>query len=310
MVNTAQINSTEVNGSADDTIEVRGSSPSPLVGAELTVSATAAWASAPTPLAGADLLVGSTAQARASAPTPLQPPEAIAEPSRAAMAASPTPLQTPEAVAEAPDAAAWASAPSPLEGVSCVAEMDWMALINPVTTRQYYQCVLTGSADGLADARLRIKSWQATLQMDRASFLQCVVPGTLDFIDAIEARRNGDIVLIRGAEFQDGTVLEQEMARTPMDTFRYDRGPTRASATLSGYADLFGNNTPSARKRTLTGVRTISSDQSGLRVRTDIDLLLRPGRQADATGYTLDVRYINYFVNNTDAFMDVGERAN
>lgn len=268
-----------------------------------------ARASAPTPLGEPAGLAAIHVQARASAATPLAEPAGVALSSTAALAAAPTPLAEPAALATATEYAAKVSAPGPLTAPRVVAETDWSGLIDAITTRQFYICILTGGPDGLPDLRMRISSWQATVQNDRASYLQAVVPGVLPLIDDISARPGGDIVLISGVELQSGAMLEQVMAQAPLQNFRYDRGPTNSTGTLSGYATLFGESAPNASARQLQNVRSLSSDTSGYRVRADIDLMLRPGRQALAAGQALDVAYINYYANKDDAYMDVGERS-
>lgn len=249
-------------------------------------------------------------QAIAAAPTPLAEPSALVAVEVTAITSAPSPIGEPAALAEVsqPPLLAIVTATSPLAEIKAIAEVDWTGLIDPITTRQFYVCILTGAADGLPDLTLRISSWQATVQNDRSSFLQAVVPGVLPLINDIAARPNGEIVLISGTEFQSGQVLQQVMARAPLQNFRYDRGPTNATGTLSGYASTFGEFPPNSQPRQLKNVRSLSSDTGGLRVRSDIDLMLRPGRQALAAGETLEVAFINYTVNGQDAFMTVGER--
>lgn len=83
-----------------------------------------------------------------------------------------------------------------------------------------------------------ISSWQSTVQADRQSFLQVVVPAADTVIDAILARKGWQLVVHRVALFSTGASPRQEITRTLLQTVRYDRGPTRATAVLSGYADL------------------------------------------------------------------------
>lgn len=245
----------------------------------------------------------------AAAPTPLGAPAAMAAIKTEGYASAPTPIGAPSAVAKGSANVAQAFAPTPLSaGPKPLIEVDWTGLIDPITTRNFYVCVLTGEADGLPDLRLRISSWQATVQTGRSSYLQTVVPAVLPLINDISARPNGEIVLISGTEFQDGTTLQQVLARASLQNFRYDRGPTNATGTLSGYTSTFGEFPPDAAPRQLKNARSLSSDTSGFRVRADIDLMLRPGRQALAAGQALDVAYINYIVNGQDAYMEAGER--
>lgn len=183
---------------------------------------------------------------------------------------------------------------------------NWTVVVDPIVDQLYYACVVTGAADALPDLRLPISSWQATVQNGRADYVQAVVPAIMDLVDAIGARSNGEIVIYRGARSPDGSEREIEMARAPLEQFRIDRGSFRATGTLSGYAAITTNADPSTR--TLTGLRSLSIDGSGVRARTDIDWLLRPGMMASVGEYAFEVSYINYYVGNNQAYMDVGER--
>ena len=188
---------------------------------------------------------------------------------------------------------------------------DFTGLIDPLTTQLFYRCEVT--ADGLPPVEVRISSWQATVQEDRATFLQAVVPAAQDVIDAIleRAAADGSFAVYKGARELDGTVREALMATAPMDAPRIDRGPTRFTATLTGAAQLSFPSAPDPTvTRVLGGTRTISTDGGGTRVRADVDFLLRPGMLASADGETFQVSYINYFVNVGQQFMDVGEREN
>jgi len=75
--------------------------------------------------------------------------------------------------------------------------------------------------------------------------------------------------------------------------------------TLSGYATL----APPGQiiTRTLVNVRS-ESISAGLRARCDIDFFLRPGMRAISRGTEFTVSYINYYANQSDEYMDVGER--
>lgn len=183
---------------------------------------------------------------------------------------------------------------------------NWTSVVDPIVDQLYYSCVVTGVADSTDDLRLPISSWQATVQNGRADYVQAVVPAVVDLVDAINDRPNGEIVIYRGARSPDGSKREVEMARAPLGQFRIDRGPFRATGTLSGYAETSTNADPSTRA--LTGLRSLSIDSSGVRARTDIDWLLRPGMMASVGGYAFEVSYINYYVGNNQAYMDVGER--
>lgn len=164
---------------------------------------------------------------------------------------------------------------------------------------------------GAADLRVPISSWQATLQTDRKCYLQCVIPAVEDYIAELTARYNagGDFWVSRLATLDDDSTFEYVMARAPLSLIRYDRGSLRYSCTLSAYTDaITAVSNPTFYTRTLEGVRMTSYTQD-VRVRCDIDWLLRPGHLATGGGFTFTVAYISYFVNAQDAYMDVGSRS-
>ena len=180
---------------------------------------------------------------------------------------------------------------------------DWAELIDPLTSQMYYAMELD---DGVLDAiRIPISSWQATVQLNRSSYTQCVIPAAPGWVAPVTERQDGEFVIYRGVRYADGQTQESELARAPVQTVRFDRGPINATMTLEGYATL----APPTQilTRTLQNVRS-ESITSGLRVRCDIDWFLRPGQLATARGTTFTVGYINYYVGGGDEYMDVGER--
>lgn len=160
--------------------------------------------------------------------------------------------------------------------------------------------------------RTPISSWQSTQQTDAQCYAACVVPACAAHLTNLYAATH--FVIIREATLNDGSRLEVEMARCPLDTLQTDEGPTNQTASLSGYFDAFPAVTaPDAQyDRWLTGVRSVSVYASGLRFRCEIDWLLRPAQRARYEATSFVVSYINYYVTQNaasiDAYMDIGER--
>lgn len=157
--------------------------------------------------------------------------------------------------------------------------------------------------------RVPISSWQATLQTDAACYVQSVIPACTPWISTITAAT--EFVIRRKAQLTDGSAIEYEMARSPLETRSFAQGPSNHTATISGYSDaLTANaNPPAVQDRTLTGVRTVFDGDGGIRVRADIDWLLRPGMRAYWGATPILVDFINYYVPGNDQYMDIGERA-
>jgi hypothetical protein len=157
--------------------------------------------------------------------------------------------------------------------------------------------------------RAPISSWQATLQTGRSNYVQVVIPAVLPLVDAINVAT--EFSVIRSAVLPDGSSIEYEMARAPTQVARFDRGPARYTCTMTGYSPGFATDEEpsSATDRTLPSVRSISTSSGGVRVRCGVDWLLRPGQRAIIPqGGNFIAAYINYYVGNNDAYMDVGER--
>jgi subtilisin-like proprotein convertase family protein len=187
------------------------------------------------------------------------------------------------------------------------AAVDWVSQLDPIQLQEVYRLIITGSADSLDDLVLGgISSWQATNQAgDRSSYLQAVIPAASEFLNAIEARKNGDLIIEKGFVLADGTERYEEILRSNFDAFRYDRGPGSLTVTVSGY--LSGKPSANAT-RPLTGVRTISMNDGKYRVRCAIDLFLQPGMTVTGEVLVFTADYINYYVSETDKFCEVSER--
>lgn len=177
-----------------------------------------------------------------------------------------------------------------------------------ITTEQKYYTLEID--DGVLDPiRIPISSWQATVQTGRASYAAAVIPGALQWVDAVNDRADaGRFTVYRGVRYQNGETQETEMASAPLQVVQFDQGPTNATMSISGYETVTAPGY--ALTRTLTNVRSRSISAAGLRVRCDVDFFLRPGHTAVAQGDELQVAYINYYANSSDEYMDVGERLN
>ena len=157
--------------------------------------------------------------------------------------------------------------------------------------------------------RVPISSWQATLQMDAACYVQCVIPAADTYATAIAVAT--DFVISQVLTLSNGTTIDYEMARAPAQTLILDRGAFNYTATLSGYTDALTSSgvPPVLTDRTLTGVRSVSTYADGMRVRCSIDWSLRPGQRAYLDSTEILVDYINFYAPGNDCYMDVGERA-
>lgn len=177
--------------------------------------------------------------------------------------------------------------------------------VNAPSADRYYAELETQATGEIL--RLSISSWQATIQLDRADFLQVVVPGLSDdLMQQVLAQIDlGDqhLSVYRKA----GNILRR-MVRVDLDAWYQNEGPRRATLTLSGYGRDVIYEVPLS-SRNVTGVRTLMQSSRGSSVRCNIDWLLEPGMEAVLpSGAIIQVSYINYYVSISEAWMQIGER--
>lgn len=198
-----------------------------------------------------------------------------------------------------------ASVDGPLGSPCPLSHHDFTAFLD--STKQNFYSMDLVTPGGLV--RVPISSWQATLQTDVQSYVQCVVPAATEFVPDIEAAT--EFVIRRRGQLLDGRTIEYEMARSPAQTVSLDGGAYNHTATISGYTAAITavEDPPTALDRTLSGVRTTSRNSGNVRVRCNIDWLLRPGHRAYLGEEAIVVRYVNYYVPGFDQYMDIGDRA-
>ena len=100
-----------------------------------------------------------------------------------------------------------------------------------------YYFILTGAPDSLDDETIPISSFQARYRSDASTYLSVVIPDGATWIDAVEARPNGELV-IKMALATAGVIYQNdEILRVSLDAdgIRYDAGSTSKSITLVGH---------------------------------------------------------------------------
>lgn len=249
---------------------------------------------------GAPTLLGLQQVASIWAPAPLGTPS-LQGAQQFGQIAAPSP--TGAAALLAMQQAGSIAAAGPLGAATILAWHDFTGSVVGSTT-YVMDLVTTG---GLV--RVPISSWQATLQTDAACYVQCVVPAAAPWVATILDAT--EFIISRRARLADGTTIEYEMARSPLEQREPSQGPGSYTVVLSGYPDALTANAdpPAEQDRSLQGVRSVSGLPGGMRVRADIDWLLRPGMRALYGSTPILVDYINYYVPGNDQYMDVGERA-
>ena len=196
------------------------------------------------------------------------------------------------------------SLPGPLGQASTYIFNNFYPLIEDDTQ----QWVMRITSDPVIE--IPITSWQATLQTDRDSYLQAVVPDAGQYgqvFDDNQGVSNFEIyrrLVVDGAEFYEyvyGALLQTVTLYT---------GPFKETATVIGYGDPIDNAVDFVGTREMTGIRQITSIVNGnFRARGDLDTLLRPGNDITVDGLTVTVAFMNIFVTSEgQQYMDVGTR--
>lgn len=171
--------------------------------------------------------------------------------------------------------------------------------------RAVYRAYLTGDAEDppIADLELPLASFQSRRRNGEQTYLSITVPNPTPYIDGINARLNGDIVIKSG--YALGSIENlTELLRVNFGSFRYDLGATSGTASLSGHKQVTYSN---PKTRTLAGISYKSVTDGVMRVRCEPDMWLAPGDTADIGDSTFVVDSISYTIKPTSATMEVQE---
>lgn len=159
-------------------------------------------------------------------------------------------------------------------------------------------------ADGYDRLELPLSSFQSTRRNGEATYLSIVVPAPVAYLDGIEDRLDGEIVLYSGFVI-GGVETLTELIRANLSSFRYDLGANSGSATLTGYKQVTYTN---PKTRALQGISFKSAIDDVRRVRCEPDMWLSPGDTADlGGGEMMVVGRIAYTINPKSATMEVIE---
>ena len=155
-----------------------------------------------------------------------------------------------------------------------------------------------------------ITSWQATKQLERAGYGQCVVKEVETYVDAVQAAYTA------GANFTvyqtldvGGVQLRYSVASFPMGNVTVYDGSFSSSIVITGNSDpATAPDVPATRL--MPEIRTQQVTYDGARrLRCSFDIFLRPGDTVDTGTETFTADYINYYAAGTGGvYMDVGTR--
>ncbi len=164
-----------------------------------------------------------------------------------------------------------------------------------------YQCELTGSPNLI----LPIASFSASLTVSGGSTLSVVVPITGDLLDAIIARKTGDIIISRVHLYSDGSTAEREFIRVNFNSLSSATAP-KAGTTVT----LQGTKTIKAKTSKpvyLTDAMFRSFSGGAIRYRCAVNDEVALGDTAIINSEQLIAGKITYSVNSSIEFMEISE---
>ena len=176
---------------------------------------------------------------------------------------------------------------------------DYVGLV-PV--QQVYRAILTGAAGPI---ELPLVSFSCRRTAGNLSISLVCGAASLEQIEQIDARRNGDIVIYRGFRLPDGREQLNEMLRAPFFSVRWDRRARNASLSIDARKS---DEAANPKTRMLKGISYRSAQNGARRVRCEVDTYLCPGDTADlGGGETLIANAISYSVSTDNGTMEVSE---
>lgn len=174
--------------------------------------------------------------------------------------------------------------------------------------RLIYLLTLTGDEDGQTDVIIPMGSFQSVNRNGDPTYLSCVIPNSLAWVDDIILRPGGDIVINIGYIMANGKQMLTEIVRVNYESLQIFRGARSDSAILSGHKTL---TSTSPKEWTIHDVSYYGLQAEGKRyIRAAMDLFLRAG---DTVYYgtgaddNFIVGEVTYIVSPSSAIMQVKE---
>jgi hypothetical protein len=144
-----------------------------------------------------------------------------------------------------------------------------------IPKKTIYICTLTGAPDGEEDITLPISSLSIRLRDGEPTYCGVVVPNVDEYGAEVIARPNGEIVIQRGYEYNDGGQSLSEICRVDLEDIAYDQGPSNSSIQIAGHKTET-NSTPETID--IRPLQMLSLQSGGiLRARAQTSFFLRPG---------------------------------
>jgi hypothetical protein len=122
------------------------------------------------------------------------------------------------------------------------------------------------------------------------------------------AAAHGGIIYSVAVDPYDGTIVAGGVRVSEITTRKFNEDGDLLWSVDHGdtvFGVAYDINVPPPQP--LRNIRSISLS-SGVRLRCDLDPTIRPGDTVQGAGYEFVVAYINAYANDSDRYMDVGER--
>ena len=156
--------------------------------------------------------------------------------------------------------------------------------------------------------RVPVSSFSATVQTGRSQYLQAAVPNAGDYMaDLTAAVAAADYFGIYRLDLLDGIEIKTQIARAPLQYADPSQGPTNYSVNLSGYAAA-ADEPETPETITLPVAMTLAATGGRQRLRCPIVFNLYPGDTVEYGAASFTADYLSYYVNETQAYIDLGER--
>lgn len=170
---------------------------------------------------------------------------------------------------------------------------DWGGAVDEFATEFY---TLTLTKDGEDDLVLPMKSFQARMSKDNASYVSCVVPAVDQFAVDIAAMVGGVMEIRQGYILSNGFTQSEIIISVALnEDIRTDKGVNSESTTLSGLEIL---TQPPSKTVTLSDINYRSTNKGKRRVRAaKVNLFLRAGDTAVDGSNEFVVDTLSYIVS-------------
>lgn len=227
-----------------------------------------------------------------------------------------------------PLAEATIDVPGPLGGANIVARTDYgsaLAAIDalPDHPKIYLESeVTTVATAGIAGGglyprwiaeisgtpafRVPLSSFVVYRQSVEQQYVQCVIPNPADYADDIAAAYGVETLTIARLDLINGTEIKTPLASAVLSNSSDAEGPTNRSITIYGYGDP--SSVPVSPDNITIDNASIKTTTDGkIRIRARINYMVIPGDIVTVGSDSFTADYINYIVNPTQAYCDIGD---